>query len=1132
MNAFSARLRTPIVLMALAAVAPAIVAIGFSQVEERRQERERGLADSLRLARLAAGQMAGVLEGAQGLLATLGDFPPLLADDARACSDVLSRILRNHHEYFNLGVADANGSIFCAGAPVDPSVPPPGGVSWFGRALQTRKTTVGGYQLSATTTKPALTLAFPLRRDGPARIAAASIDLDRFQAIAAGLGLPPGTTLTVFDSHRTILARVPDGPSWIGRTISDAAPFERLSHGVSEDVSEDTGVDGVRRLYVTVPIQASFDTGMFLGLGIEDSVAFAEADRQMRRYLWLLVLMSLAVVAGALAAGEFFVVRPMRTLSTVTGRLAEGDLGARTQLAAAAPGLSDIGSAIDAMAQALEERQAQLQSSRERHRLLAAIVEDSEDAIIGKTLDGTIVSWNAGAEKLYGYTAAEAIGQSVSILVPDERADELPNLLRRLAAGEHLKQYQSERRRRDGSLIPVSLTLSPIRDADGRVAGASAIARDISERTRAEQALRTSEERFRRIAETVSEAFWMADLDSQTIVYISPGYERIWGRTCESLYENPRSFLAAVHPDDRARVLEDLRIQQTGQPFEHEYRIVRPDGQVRWIWDRGYPVPNPGGQIVQYVGSAQDITERVRTARALADAEERMRFALEASHVGIWEADFRRGVTFWSETCERMHGLAPGGFDGTDAQFLEAVHPEDRSAIQQTIERARATGVAAELEYRTKWPDGSVHWLISAGRFFYDPSGTPVRGAGVMIDVTERRSLEEQLRQAQKMEAVGQLAGGIAHDFNNMLTAILGNAEFLKDALPPDEPCRADVDEITKAAERAAALTHQLLAFSRKQVLAPRVLHVGDIVSEITPMLRRLLGETIDLRTTMSDRGHVRADSVQLEQVQMNLAVNARDAMAGGGQLTIETADVQLDEAYAQQHPGVTPGAHVMVAVSDTGHGMDRATRERIFEPFFTTKPLGHGTGLGLATVHGIVNQSGGHIWVYSEVGRGTTFKLYLPRTDEAEDEQDRRPVDARSLKGVETILLVEDEEVVREFVFKVLTRQGYVVHASPVPSRAIEFAEAHHGPIHLILTDVVLPGMSGRAMASVLRERHPEAAVLYTSGYTDDAIVHHGVLDPGMSFLQKPFTADAVVRKVREVLDARTGRAGIRSEP
>ena len=356
-----------------------------------------------------------------------------------------------------------------------------------------------------------------------------------------------------------------------------------------------------------------------------------------------------------------------------------------------------------------------------------------------------------------------------------------------------------------------------------------------------------------------------------------------------------------------------------------------------------------------------------------------------------------------------------------------------------------------------------------------------------------------------------------------MLTAILGNAEFVQGRPPLDDPARADVDEITKAATRAAALTHQLLAFSRKQVLAPRVLHVGDIVSEITPMLRRLLGETIDLRTTMSDRGHVRADSVQLEQVLMNLAVNARDAMPGGGRLTIETADVVLDEAYAQQHPGVTPGLHVMVAVSDTGHGMDRATRERIFEPFFTTKPVGQGTGLGLATVHGIVNQSGGHIWVYSEVGRGTTFKLYLPRTDEPEDAVDTAAGRSRGRsRATETILLVEDEEVVREFVFKVLDAPGLCGARPAAPKRAIEFAEAHHGPIHLLLTDVVLPEMSGRAMAEILRRAIAEAAVLYTSGYTDDAIVHHGVLDAGMSFLQKPFTADAIIRKVREVLDAR----------
>jgi two-component system, cell cycle sensor histidine kinase and response regulator CckA len=329
---------------------------------------------------------------------------------------------------------------------------------------------------------------------------------------------------------------------------------------------------------------------------------------------------------------------------------------------------------------------------------------------------------------------------------------------------------------------------------------------------------------------------------------------------------------------------------------------------------------------------------------------------------------------------------------------------------------------------------------------------------------------------------------------------------------------------VTKAAHRAAALTHQLLAFGRKQILAPRVLHLGDIVSQITPMLRRLLGETIDLKTTIGDRGRVMADAGQIEQVIVNLAVNARDAMRDGGRLTLETVDVVLDDAYARHHPGVRPGRYVMVAVSDTGHGMDAATQKRIFEPFFTTKPKGQGTGLGLATAYGIARQSGGHISVYSEPGRGATFKVYLPQSEQVEEYAPASPTAARALRGSETILLVEDEEFVREFVHRALSRYGYTVHAVEDASKALEFGRAHAGGIDLILTDVVLPDMSGRIMAGELQQRHAESKVLFMSGYTDDAIVHHGVLDAEMWFLQKPFTADAIAAKVRDVLDAPRG--------
>jgi len=386
----------------------------------------------------------------------------------------------------------------------------------------------------------------------------------------------------------------------------------------------------------------------------------------------------------------------------------------------------------------------------------------------------------------------------------------------------------------------------------------------------------------------------------------------------------------------------------------------------------------------------------------------------------------------------------------------------------------------------------------------------------------ELSQTQSQLIQAQKMQAVGQLAGGIAHDFNNLMTVITGRAQLLLRQLRPGDPLRRDVDAISATAQRATDLTRQLLAFSRKQVLEPKVLNLNQVVADLAPMLRRLIGDHVELVTALDpDLGQTKADPRQLEQVLMNLALNARDALPDGGRITLETANVVLDADYAREHVGSRPGPHVMLAVSDTGRGMDAETLARIFEPFFTTKGPGKGTGLGLATVYGIVKQSGGNIWVYSEVGRGTTFKIYLPRVFEAPDVQPPAPAPTGMPRGQETILLVEDDETVRHLARDILTAQGYNVLEATHGGEALLLAGRCQGPIHLLLTDVVMPHMSGRALADRLATTHPETKVLYMSGYTENAVVHHGVLDGETVYIQKPFTVEGLARKVREVLDA-----------
>ena len=424
---------------------------------------------------------------------------------------------------------------------------------------------------------------------------------------------------------------------------------------------------------------------------------------------------------------------------------------------------------------------------------------------------------------------------------------------------------------------------------------------------------------------------------------------------------------------------------------------------------------------------------------------------------------------------------------------------------------------------------GQRRWLQTVKRPILSEDGTARQILGISTDITARKQAEEalhnseeQLRQAQKMEAVGMLAGGVAHDFNNLLTAINGHSELALKVLAPDDPIYRRIEQIKKAGDRAAALTRQLLAFSRKQILKPKVLDLNHIVVEMNKMLQRLIGEDIDLLMGLdADLGKIKADPNQIEQVLLNLSVNARDAMPKGGKLTIETSNVELGEEFGGSHLSVPPGQYVMLAMSDTGCGMDAETQARIFEPFFTTKEIGKGTGLGLATVYGIVKQSGGSIWVYSEVGHGTTFKVYLPCVAAQLRVGPVTLVDPESFRGSETVLLVEDEEVVREMVGDMLRDSGYHVIEAKDGNEALFLSKQHRGDIHLMLTDVVMPQMSGRELAEQLTLRRPETNVLYMSGYTDDAIVHHGVLVEGTAFIGKPFSPDTLARKVREILDA-----------
>jgi PAS domain S-box-containing protein len=603
--------------------------------------------------------------------------------------------------------------------------------------------------------------------------------------------------------------------------------------------------------------------------------------------------------------------------------------------------------------------------------------------------------------------------------------------------------------------------------------------------------------------------------------YVSPQIKDYLGYAAEEWLANPSLWLEHVHPEDRELVLaEEQRLHKTGTAFFAEYRMVSKDGRVIWFRDESMIIRPEGFDVPVLYGILFDISERKATESALRESEERLRLALEAAHLGMWEWDPETDAVFWDDRHCALFGLNPKGAPATATRFIELVYPEDRDWVRHAVREAMRHDEAYGAEYRVRWPDGREHWLASAGRVLRNAHSRAVRMRGITYDVTDRRGLEEHLRRAQKMEAIGQLAGGVAHDFNNLLMVIRGHVELLLNRPGVDAGTARNAEAIQKASDRAAGITQQLLAFSRKQVLQARVIEMRTVVKDIANLLRRLLGPMVEFRLQLpAEPLWVRADESQLEQVVLNLAINARDAMPTGGAVTAIIDRVAGDSPHVRRRPGMPAIDYIRLRVIDTGTGMDAATQARIFEPFFTTKEFGKGTGLGLATVYGVVKQSDGWIWVDSTLGSGTTFEIFLPAVSEPEPNFSKKEKIGIDAVGSETILVVDDEEGVREVATQFLSARGYVVLAAESGTKALELAGAHAGPIHVLVTDAVMPGMNGPALAKTLLGQRPETKVLYMSGYAEDTSLLEDARERGEAFLQKPFGLDSLAERLRELL-------------
>jgi two-component system, cell cycle sensor histidine kinase and response regulator CckA len=746
---------------------------------------------------------------------------------------------------------------------------------------------------------------------------------------------------------------------------------------------------------------------------------------------------------------------------------------------------------------------------------LAAVVESSQDAIIGKNLDGVIISWNRGAESMYGYTAAEIIGQPISGLVPSNRAAEIPRIMERLRRGQRIKSYETDRVTKDGRLLNVSLTISPVKNSEGKITGASVIARDITAEKLAKEALRKATE---------------TSIYSSPVPIVAADVSRrvtAWNRAAEAVFgwselEIIGEAIPFIPPDELERANKLHERLLAGETLtDVEVRRKRKDGSTITVSLSASPVWDEHRRVKGIIGFLCDISDRKNTEEALRRAEEKYRSIFENAVEGIYQATPEGTYLSANPALARMLG-----FDHpqeliaarSDISKQEYIDPNLRSTFIQSVE---AKGVLKNFEYEAYRRDGKRIWLSASAHAVRDANGRCLYLEGTVQDITERRDLEQLVRQMQKMEAVGRLAGGVAHDFNNILMAISSYAELLDKKTAGEAP-RRYVAEISKAVSRGSSLTLGLLTFSRKQVSSPKVLDLNNLVPQQLDMLKRLIPENIALKFIAGvDVGNVHADSGQIEQVVMNLVINARDAMPAGGTVVIETQHARLNSGDAGPDSERLQD-FVLLSVADTGCGMDAETKSHLFEPFYTTKDQGKGTGLGLATVFGVVKQSAGQIFVESEPGKGTIFRIYLPRVDERADTsyaEEAIEVEARG----ETILLVEDEKAVRESAAEYLSVNGYKVLKAAHGQEALEIVHGYKGPIDLLLTDLVMPQMSGVELSQKIAAAHPETKIVFMSGYSRNLLSNPQHLQSHCVLLQKPFQLKALGQCIRRTLREKT---------
>ena len=1112
-------IRIHLLILVLIAIIPALGIILYSGFEHRKDAVREAEMSVTAVMNSVAAEHERAVESTRQLLVTLSKLPEVRNLNVAACDKLFIELLAHNPIYANLLIATPHGIVVASGLPSTPhSVKHR---KYFQDTVNSKDFSVGEYSIGALSGKPVLHFACPiLDRDHKLKgIVVAAINVSRYADLFLSAKLPPNSVLSLTDHKGIRLFRYPYNEKYMGQPDYPDRML-KMAAGPEQGVFT-REKDGEKRLLAYKRFRLTTDDPpyLFMSVGISEKKALARVRALLLTNLSLLGVAFLIAVASALIIGKAVIAGRLETLMQASRKLGMGDLRARTGLSHSEDELGYLAKSFDEMADELERKEYGRKTAEEaltrQFHFLQNLIDAIPNAVFHKDTDGIYQGCNKAFLEYTGLPRESIVGKSVFEVHPADVANTYHKMDTELFAHPGVQSYETVVRSISGRTRDIILSKATYRGPDGLVAGLIGVMVDITDRTQAERKLAQERQNFSSLCENAPFGMNMIDR-SGNMTYVNPRFRDMFGYDLPEIPDGKTWFRKAF-PDPGYRDgaisawLDDSRENETAARV---FTVTCKDGKEKIVSFIAVPLRGGG-----YIVSSEDITARTRSQEALRESEETLRALVDATRETLLLIDTSGTVLVANEVVARRLKMTLQDLLGSC--LYDHFPPDVAQMRKERYDRVSSTG-------------RSIRFTDTMGGRLFDqyvypvlsPDGAVTRVAIFAHDITERARAEEekahlesQLRQSQKMEAIGTLAGGIAHDFNNILTAIIGYGSLLQMNMEASDPKKIYADHILASSQKAAALTQSLLAFGRKQVIELKARKVSEVMGETEELLKRLLTEDIEFKVLRHDEEMVvKADVTQISQVLMNLVTNARDAMPRGGTLTLETKAVTLGHEFIQVHGFGEAGDYASISVTDTGIGMDSKTREKIFEPFFTTKEVGKGTGLGLSIVYGIVKQHNGYISVTSEPGSGTTFVIYLPvikaRTGEASAPK-------KEIKGGdETILVAEDNEEVRRLAKEILTSRGYTVIEATDGGDAVTRFLSHKDRIDLLLLDVVMPRMNGKETYEKIKKINPHVRVLFTSGYTGDVVLDKGVHDESINFISKPLSPDELLRKVREVLD------------